>query len=304
MFRYIWTGVLFVLLLFVGCKKEPIVVPDNEVPDYGDVPTVLVKNYVNRLYIDLLGREPLDQEMADDVTYLRNNQLAKTARNDIALRLQTDTSWIPGDSSYHIAYYKRLYDMTKARLIEGASNSEIHQQIGIYRAAYEKDSINGNTVGMAETQLAMDKLYAILHAEREYRNDSIDFYEMHARMIDNYFYDFINMNTFNFINATFNDLYFRYPTQHEFDVAFDIIEYNNSGTLFGQPAQNKEDYIKVVTQTREFYEGLIIWAYQTLLSRDPESDEVYHLMQDLYYDHDFQKVQRYIVTSDEYANFN
>lgn len=290
-------------LTFISCKKEPTIVPDNEAPYYGDVPTVLVKNYINRLYIDLLGREPLDVEMDADVLYLREEGLSIDARNELATRLQTDTSWIDGDSSYHIAYHKRLYDMAKARLIEGASNSEINSQIGIYYNGYIKDSINGNLIGMAEKQLAMDKLRAILQSERAYRNDSIDLTEMHARMIDNYFYDFINMNTFNFINATFDDLYFRFPSQAEFNTAFDIIEYNTSSTLFGLPAQNKDDYIRVVTQTREFYEGLIIWAYQTLLSRNPETDETVQLMQEFYIDQDFQKIQRHIVSSDEYANF-
>lgn len=267
------------------------------------MPTLLVKNYINRLYIDLLGREPLDTEMNADVTYLREKGLAMDARHKLVQRLQTDTTWIDGDSSYHIAYHKRLYDMVKARLIEGASNSEIKSQIGIYYNGYIKDSINGNVIGMAEKRLSMDKLHAILRSERDYRNDSINLLEMHARMIDNYFYDFINMNTFNFINATFDDLYFRFPTQAEFDIAFAIIEYNTSSTLFGLPAQHKEDYIQVVTQTRECYEGLIIWAYQTLLSRNPRTDEVVQLMEAFYLDHDFQSIQQHIATSDEYANF-
>lgn len=302
-----YSSVILIALLsasLFSCKKDPTIVADNNAPYYGDVPTLLVKNYVNRLYIDLLGREPLDKEMERDVAYLRENELSQEARTEIAVRLQTDTAWVEGDSSYHIAYYKRLYEMAKARLIEGASNSEINGQIGIYYNGYIKDSINGNTIGMAEKQLAMDKLKAILQSERAYRSDSIDLQEMHARMIDNYFYDFINMNTFNFINATFDDLYFRFPSQAEFDIAFEIIEYNTSSTLFGLPAQNKEDYIQVVTQTREFHEGLIIWAYQTLLSRNPETDEVVQLMQTFYYDRNFQDVQRHIVTSDEYANFN
>lgn len=302
--KYFLIVCLFALLAYgTSCDKAPTIVPDNTAPYYGDVPTVIVKNYINRLYIDLLGREPLDDEMAANLRYLRGAQLTFEARDSLAFVLQNDTTPIPGDSSYHIAYYKRLYDMTKARLIEGASNSEIAQQIGVYRADYIKDSINGDVLGMAENQLIIDKLEAVIAAEIEYREKNIDIATMHARMIDNYFYDFINMNTFNFVNATFDDLFFRYPTQAEFNTAFDIIEFNASATLFGQPAQNKEDYIQVITQTRECYEGLIIWAYQTLLSRNPDSDEVLAFMETFYFDHDFQQVQRSIVTSDEYANF-
>ena len=292
------------LLVLGSCSKKPNIIPDNNAPYYGDVPTVLVQNYVNRLFIDLIGREPLDAEMEAEVKFLRDNELTIEARKELATKLQTDTAWIEGDTSYNNAYYKRLYDLCKSRLIEGASNSEIGQQIGIYHNGYIIDSINGNITGMQEKQAAIDKLQGIKNSEREYRMDSIGLNDMHARMIDNYFYDLINMNTFNFINATFNDLYFRYPTQSEFTTAFDIIEYNSSSTIFGQSAQNKEDYIGIVTETREFYEGLIIWAYKTLIAREPTSQEVYDLMSTFYYDHDFQYVQKTIVVSDEYANFN
>lgn len=292
------------LLIIGGCSKEPNIIPNNDAPYYGNIPTVLVRNYVNRLYIDLIGREPLDSEMEADIKFLQDNDLSIEVREDLAVRLQMDTNWIEGDTSYTNAYYKRLYDLCKSRLIEGASNSEIRQQIGIYYNGYIVDSINGNITGMAEKQAGMDRLQKILDSEQEYREDSIGLNDMHARMIDNYFYDFINMNTFNFVNACFNDLYFRYPTQEEFTTSFDIIEYNMSSTIFGQSAQNKEDYIGVITETREFYEGLIIWAYKTLLAREPSSTEVYELMNTFYYDHDFQYVQRTIVVSDEYANFN
>lgn len=301
-------GQLFILLLFIliaaaSCKKGHKLVPDNDAPYYGDVHTVVVKNYINRLYIDLIGREPLNVEMDADLQYLRDNELSLDARNAIATRLQSDTAWIDGDSSYFIAYYHRMYDLFKVRLIEGASNGEINQRLGILYNGYLVDSLNGNTLGMAEKQIRIDKYEALLASEFEYRNGTIGIGEVHARMIDNGIYDFINMNSFNFINATFNDLYFRYPTQYEFNIAFGIIEYNQSDVLFGKPAQNKEDYIGVVTSNREFYEGLIIWAFNTLLQRDPGTDEVFNLMQELYYDHDFQKLQRHIVTSDEYANF-
>ena len=36
---------------------------------YGEILTIL-ENYVNRCYIDLLGREPLDDEMIEDVQFL------------------------------------------------------------------------------------------------------------------------------------------------------------------------------------------------------------------------------------------
>lgn len=291
------------LMAFTACTKKTTLIPDNDAPYYGDVPAVLVENYVNRLYIDLLGREPLDSEMIRDVAYLRAGELAIAYRDSLTQRLQSDTTFIPGDSSYFIAYHKRFYDMCKARLIEGVSNKEISNQYGVYYAEWQKDSINGNQLGMDAKQRQMDKLTAILESEYEYRVGNLPIHTLHAVMVDNYFYDLINMNTFNFINATFDDLYFRYPTQAEFNVAFDIIEFNTSSVIFGLPAQNKEDYIRIITSHREFYEGLIIWAYTTLLSREPTTQETYSLMLTFFDNPDFRWLQRQIVTTDEYANF-
>ena len=54
----------FVLVLFASCRKESQrIVPETPVPYYAGIPTVLVENYVNRLFIDLIGREPIDSEM-------------------------------------------------------------------------------------------------------------------------------------------------------------------------------------------------------------------------------------------------
>lgn len=286
-----------------GCKKDPKIIGDNDAPYYGDVPTVLVKNYINRLYIDLIGREPLDVEMDADVLLMRDNDLSKETRESIVDRLMTDTSYVEGDSSYFIAYYHRFYDMSKARLLEGVSNSEINGQWGIYHFGWIVDSINGNLIGMAEKEVQMAKLEAILSSEFEYRRGEVDVNDVYVRMLDNYFYDLINMNTFNFVNASFDDLYYRFPTQSEFTTAFDIIEYNSSSVIFGKPAQNKDDYIKIVSDTREYYEGMIIWVYRSFVSRDPTTQEVYDHMQEFYIDRNVQKIQKSIVVTDEYANF-
>lgn len=112
------------LVVIASCKKDEFI-PDNNAPYYDGIPTVKVQNYVNRLYIDLIGREPLDVEMTADVAALRAASLSMDARQTLILKLQTDTSFIAGDSSYFVAYYLRLYNLFKFRLLEGASDAEI-----------------------------------------------------------------------------------------------------------------------------------------------------------------------------------
>src|SRR5688500_6376155 len=130
MAKYLCIPALAVLLF--SCKKDVKYVPDNDAPYYGDVPTVLVRNYINRLYIDLIGREPLDTEMEAEVLFMRAGGLSEDTRRIVVEKLQNDTSFIPGDTSFYVAYYQRFYDMSKVRFLEGVSDGEIAQQYGIY----------------------------------------------------------------------------------------------------------------------------------------------------------------------------
>lgn len=298
-----------ILLIIAGCKKDAEYIPGNIPPNPDNVPTVLIENYVNRIFIDLIGREPLDAEMDSNVAFLKENDLSVVARERIIERLQSDTSWIEGDTSYEQAYYQRFYGICKARVLEGESDADIIRQIDLFRNTLLTDSLSGDTVptgnsiSTARAKLEIEKLENVLRSKNDYRHDSVEVDEVYRRMCNNYVYDQINMNTFNFIRATFDNLFYRFPTGSEINVAWEMVEKNNSVNLFGKNGQTKGDYLEILTTSREFYEGMIMWAYLNLLARFPASAEVNELMQDFYIDHDFQKVQKAIMVTNEYANF-
>jgi len=295
---------LFIVLFISSCKKDADIIPANDAPYYGEISTLLLENYVNRIYIDLIGREPLDTEMDSDVQYLRDADVTLESRDSLIYKLQFDTTYIEGDSSYKFAYFHRMYDMLKVRLLEGASNSYIGQDLYNHYQNYLIDSIAGNILEANKKMLNYNVLNNVLKSELQYYNGQIEINEMHRRMIYNSVYDNINMNTFNFINAAFDNLLFRYPTQYEFDEVYLMIEDNTAQVVLGASGNNKEAFTHIICNTREFYEGVIVWAYGTLLARIPTSEETDFLIQSFYYDYDFQWVQRQIMQSDEYAHFN
>ena len=92
--------IIFVAITITSCKKDVVIIPNNNAPIYSEIPTILLENYVNRLYIDLIGREPLDDEMSSDVQFLRNNDVSFQSRDSLIFKLQFDTVFVPGDSSY------------------------------------------------------------------------------------------------------------------------------------------------------------------------------------------------------------
>jgi hypothetical protein len=294
-----------VFVLVNGCKKDKeIVVPGNNAPYYDGVPKVVLQNYINRLFIDLIGREALDSEMEEQENYLRTNSLSIGSREQLIIKLQSDTSYVAGDSSYNYAYYNRFYELCKARVLEAASNDLIAEEAGNASYAATIDSLNGDSLLFEISKQRFNNYIKLLACEKDYRLDSIEIKDVFARMLNNGIYDQINMNTFNFLNASFNDLFFRFPTNNEFNAGYNMVEYNTPDILFGKSAANKGEYIQILVNSKEFYEGIIRWMYKNLLAREPSTQEAYSLMQTFFNDHDIQKIQLHIMKSDEYANFD
>lgn len=295
---------LLVAVCIAACtKSEDILVPGNVPPDYKSVPTIKVENYINRLFIDLLGREATDSERIERTEFLKKAELGMDARIQIITELQEDSSYRVGDSSYRHAYYQRIYDISKARFLEGASDPDIAQFIGNLHFAIKIARLDGDSVAVYSALAAIETYDRILRSKREYRLGIIGYGEMCAAMMNNPIYDQINMNSFNYVNATFDDLYSRNPTQDEFNRAYDIIDKNQPRELFGKWAANKNEYCDVLTQSAEFYEAQIRWIYYVLLQRDATTQEVINLYSNFASTRNMQKVQLAILKSDEYAQF-
>jgi len=154
--------------------------------------------------------------------------------------LQTTTDFFGGDGSYKQAYYNRLYDQGKARFMEAASNAEIGEVMGPIASGIVNDSLNGNWEGVEERYSLLNKLQAVLDSEENYKNAEIEISDMCAAMVNNALYDEINMNTFNFVNASFDNMFFRFPTEQEFFAGYNMVEFNQPGSLLGASGQNKD----------------------------------------------------------------
>ncbi len=296
----------FVPLLFTGsCKKftKTDEIIGNQIPYYDEIPTITVENYLNRLYIDLVGREPSDSELVADIAFLRSADLSFASREAIALRLQTDETPREGEGSYKQAYYRWFFQRMNGDLLDGATEFEFEEQIDLIQANINRDSLAGDSVGMKAHQLELKKLLNVLDSEHLYREGKINFQDMVGFMVNNVIYDLINMNSFNFINATYENLLFRYPSKTEFDAAFQIMEYSSPQIIMGKSAQTKDDYVDILVGCKEFYQGMVIRAYHKLVVREPNSAEMAKYTQQLYTNKDYQLLQRQLIITDEYAQF-
>ncbi len=274
------------LLLGLSCSKETIIVPDNDPPIVNNVPSIKIENFINRVFIDLIGREPLNSEMDQELQALKVGDLTKESRQELVKKLQTNTTFIEGDSTYKRAYHQYTYDLAKVHFLEGASTAQIN-----------------DFVMAADNPGDFDRINKLLSARQEFENGEINIAELFGRMIYNIVYDQINMNSFNFVNASFDNLFWRFPTDSEFDAGYNMVEFNISATLFGTSGRDKTEYVNILINSNEIYEGIIIWSYQQLLSRRPTTEETAFLLEDFINHKDLKIIQQHVMSTDEYANF-
>lgn len=300
---HFWVGTLLILGGLSSCSEEVNLVPDNEPTSDFNISDLKIENYVNRIYIDLISREPLNSELSVEVDSLKAAGLSRESRLKIIRKLMTDTTFRPNEFSYKAAFMQNLYTLAKVRNLEGVGDGALRQQIGIARNGMVKDSIEENWDAYHEKQASIRRNQAVLDSKGLLLEGQIRYHEMYAYMIDNTVYDQINMNAFNFIRAVFDELLWRLPTEDEFSRSFDMIEHNENRALFGQMGSHKDDFIDIVIQSDGMHEGMIIWAYQTLLNRAPSPGEIVTLLPRYIETGDINLIFEEILVTDEYANF-
>lgn len=292
------------LMLFFGCTTtESVVIQNNKIPKYEDVSTLRIENYVQRMFIDLLGREATDEERLSFTDQLKKAILHDTCRRRLANLLMFDTLFRTGDSSYRHAFAQRIYDISKARYLEGASDPSIAQFIGNLNFAITISRLNGDSIGVYSAIDAKKKYFDLLHSRVVFKKRQRDYRHMSSVMMNNAIYDGINMNSFNYINAVFDNCLMRKPTKDEFERAYLILENNTPSAIFSQWASNKNEFCNAVVNSDAFHEAQIRWFYYVLLQREATTAEVSELFQPFYFLHDIESVIIKIVTGDEYAQF-
>jgi hypothetical protein len=293
-----------VLLAVFSCKETTnIQVEPNKPPKYSGVSTIRIENYVQRMFIDLLGREATDFERASFTAQLKNAALHDSCRHRLIKKLMFDTSFRVGDSSYRHAFSQRIYDISKARFLEGASDPSIGQFIGNLNFAIEVARLNGDSIGVYRYIDARSQYFQVLNSKYQFFIQKKDYRNMCAAMMNNSIYDGINMNSFNYINAVFDNCLMRKPTQNEFDRSYQIIEKNLPAEIFSRCAANKNEYCDAVVQSDAFHEAQIRWFYYVLIQREPTTAEVSALFYPFYTTHNIETIIEEIIAQDEYAQF-
>ena len=288
---------IFSVLFAVSCKKETItthenlVVSGNVAPPYDGVPTIKIEVYINKLYIDLLGIQPSSTELNYSVNYLKDNKLRMGARDTLVSQLLNKDQ-----------YFERLFTLNSAKFIEGINKYQIDQEIAtqVYISTFLLAS--GDTFSSQIVDLNIVRLTTLSQSDSLYKNNIISLNEFYASFTNNSFYEDLNMGSLNFVKASFEHYFSRQGSQTEITNGVKIVD-NQSAILLMQNGNSKQDFINIMTNSNEFYQGLVIESFRDLLSRNPSSVESSVYTQEIKATNNLGNLKKNILILDEYAGF-
>ncbi len=276
-----------VCFLLTSCKKDEIIVPDNVAPPDGTVSQLVIETYINKCYISLLGRKPTDAEEA----------AAKATLADGALSVQSRrTTLTPILASAE--YRNKMLDTETIRLLTVPYDpNEVQLWIDIYTDLLD-DPAYLPFINLLQVEI--DRLEELQELPQLVAQGLIDRREMHQRLVNNFFYDQLNMGSFNLVVSMYNHFLFRDPTEAETNAGITMVD-GFTSVVFYQNGSSKDDFISNFFSSDDYHEGVVRELFLRHLFREPTTEEMnYHTVRYLSTDN-FEEVLKGILTMDEYV---
>ena len=284
------------LVLLDSCKKENVY-PNNPIPPNAEVSTLTVEQYVNRCFIDVLGRAATETELSGFVGLLESDNFSVETRRAFIQELQSDTL-------YQADYLNKVYVDMKARYLDGLNNDEIQQEANFWFSQAQQAFTLGDALAYELTLLEYQKIMGIRNMAVNWESNPLDYAVSAKAMMFNSIYDDLNMGVFNFIHAAFDQNFYRYPTDQEYEQLYAAVEYSGPGMLFQQNVSSKSEMLDVLVESTEFKEGLVRWFYRTYYIREPDTNELVSGIAYWSASNDFNAFLQQILSNDEYAGLN
>ena len=282
-----YTLALFIGLLILSCNKtEEKIIGDNNPPADNTIPASLRINFINKVYISLIGREPETAEFNAADLSLRNSNFSSASRKTIVQEILNQD-----------AFLDREFEIYRNDLISGIDTAEISDLITTFEFL-----LTNSTYIQQWPLIEIEKarLISLRNVGAELKNGTISLIEMQRRCVDNYYFDQLNMGSLNFVIACFQHLLLRNPTQFEQTEGVKMVDGFN-GILFLQTGESKAQFEQIFFQSDDYYAGQIKLIYLRFMLRLPTSEEEVFYSSRLKSDGNISNVLIDLLSSDEYA---
>ena len=280
--RYIWIAFL---LIIGACGKNPIIIDGNTPPPDSTIETAIVDNYINKLYISMLGREPSNSEFSTAKNIL-SEAVSMESREQLIDIVQSNED-----------YYDNLFDIYRSDYLNGVDTVELREQyIEVYADLIENET---DPIILDVYQLRYQNLLELYNLGDYLKNGIINTVEAHKKCVNNLVYDDINMGTENYIISMFQNFLHRYPTLAELNNATIMVD-GEQANCFGVNGDSKSNFNDIFFNHYGYFEGVIIDTYIKLLLRHPNSEEVSFYTIKFMSDLSFKNLQKSLLASDEF----
>ena len=276
---------LFLILTIFSCTKaEQVIVGGNTHPIDPTIENTVIENYVNKLYISTIGREPTTIEFDANFETLRGANLSQESREEVIEGILNKEE-----------YYNNLFKLESANILNGVDTAMINERFYLYKYFLM------NSTGFDSIYIAyeFERLAVLKQALPELNAETITNTELYERMVNNIFFDEINMGTENFVVAMFQNFMLRYPTTAELESGKLMVNDNNS-TLFFITGNGKNDFINIFFASDEYYTGQTSILFNRYLFRIPSSEESVNYSLDYMNSDDYKVLQKRILSTNEF----
>lgn len=280
-----YLSLLAFLVLLLSCEKSHTVYVD-EFPIDSTITDVELENYINRSYIAILNRKPSEDERISSFLNLSTDPYDRSLRGYFIEELQSASRarWV-------------AWQMLSDRILDGLDTSSLSADIERYESFVAASS---NVSELEYWQALRDRSLRHYAAYQGWLQGDSSYTALNRCMFRLPAYDEINMGTENFVVSVYQHAFHRYPTDAELSEAISIAEHNWS-TLYGSNGNSKEDFLRIITQQNEYWQGLIITLFEQYLYRAPDTHEVLYYLSRLNTDWGYSEMQHHILTSSEYV---
>lgn len=290
-----------IIVAFFSCKKyEQKEINDNIAPPDHTISNVTYENYVNKVYISVLGRKPDSVEYEQGLAMVKKDYLSQKNRGDFL-----DTVFSNPE------YYNREFKIALTEILEGADTADFTFWIYIINDQLSQPGLPQNIIDQFNYEKARLETFQQKLPQKLNAGLPIDIIEMHKLCVNNLIYDMINMGTLNFVVSVFHNFLSRNPSGYPVDstLAGQDNELNNSSKivdgqssiLFLKTGKSKDDFINIFFDSDDYYEGQVIYLFDRYLYRKPNTEEEYAQTTLYKSDKNFKSLQERILSMDEYV---
>lgn len=284
-------GSLLLVSILFSCSKEndsEIKVKNEDLQEDTIVSQIKMEAFVQKVYIDLLGRKATSAEIQISYDKLNATDASFESRKEIVEGiLGTDE------------YFDKLYLYNVAEYLNGVDQSEIEDARNTFIYIRELGKADNNQIQVEVAQAAINNLDSLLVIPTRLKSGAFSEDEMQKRVAFNAVYDEINMGVPNFTFAVFESFLFRAPTALEWENSQRICN-NQGGVIFGVNGDSKIGFLDIVFSSDHYFEGKVLNAYLRFLNRKPTTVEQYQNTVELIKTKRFQDLYLTILSSEEY----